>query len=155
MNTGSLEYCIFDPSAKVGTGIFDFMRPAEDGSLVTLVRGLTLEALKASGQVSPEASVCPWEEAAALSRCRARQRLCQGPQRVTRERWLESFEVLFPARWEQAEDYEVFMVPECITDSIYCFGVRIDEDYFLINEEALTPAKVLVQQCKVSMEKPQ
>lgn len=111
-----------------------------------------MEELKAQGKVSPEAFVCPWEEASAHSRDLARSRHCHGPQRVTRERWWELLEVLYPARWEMQvggnKEHEVFMMPECITSSLYTFGVRIGEAYFTINEDYDVSASRLIELCK-------
>lgn len=107
-----------------------------------------MEELKAEGKVSPEAFLCPWEEAFRLSNDLARQKECNGPSRVTKERWWELLEVLFPARWEQLEGAEIFMMPECITSTLYTFGVRIGEDYFSINEDQDIPAERLVAMCR-------
>ena len=107
-----------------------------------------MEELKAGGKVSPEAFLCPWEEALRLSNDLARQKECNGPSRVTKERWWELLEVLFPARWEQLEGAEIFMMPECITSTLYTFGVRIGEDYFSINEDQDIPAEKLVAMCR-------
>jgi hypothetical protein len=143
------ETCIFDPNSKYGTGIYSFMVPGPNPEvLVCAYGGETLEELKSQGKVSPEAFVCPWEEASGLSDDLARQKVCNGPSRVTKERWWELLEVLYPARWEQLEGSEVFMVPECITSTIYTFGVRIGEDYFSINEDQDIPAERLVAMCR-------
>lgn len=148
-----LETCIFDPLTKIGTGIYSFMVPGPTPDvLVCQFGGETLEELKAQGKVSPEAFVCPWEEAEARSRDLARSRLCRGPERVTRERWWDMLEVLYPARWEMQvggnEEHEVFMMPECITSTLYAFGVRIGEDYFAINEDCDIAASRLIELCK-------
>lgn len=144
-----IEPCIFDPNLKHGTGVYSFMKPDRTPEvLVCMYGGQTLEELKAEGKVSPEAFLCPWEEAYRLSCSLARQTYCKGPSRVTEERWWELLEVLFPARWEHFEGSEIFMMPECITSSLYTFGVRIGEDYFSINEDQDIPAKRLVEMCK-------
>ena len=139
------ETCIFDPNSKYGTGVYSFVKPDRTPEiLVCQYGGETLDELKAQGKVSPEALLCPWEEAQRLSDDLARQRYCKGPSRVTKERWWEMLEVLFPARWEQLEGAEIFMMPECITSTLYTFGVRIGEDYFSINEDQDIPAERLV-----------
>jgi hypothetical protein len=144
-----IEPCIFDPNSKYGTGIYSFAKPDRTPEvLVCMYGGQTLEELKAEGKVSPEAFICPWEEAYRLSNDLARQRYCEGPSRVTEERWWELLEVLFPARWEHFEGAEIFMMPECITGSLYTFGVRIGEDYFSINEDQDIPAAKLVEMCR-------
>ena len=142
-----IETCIFDPNSKY-TGVYSFVKPARTPEvLVCQYGGPTLEELKAEGKVSPEAFLCPWEEALRLSNDLARQKECNGPSRVTKERWWELLEVLFPARWEQLEGAEIFMMPECITSTLYTFGVRIGEDYFSINEDQDIPAERLVAMC--------
>jgi hypothetical protein len=146
-----LETCIFDPSVKLGTGIYSFMRPALDRTpevLVCSFGGETLDELKAQGKVSPEAFVCSWEEAQPLAEGLARQRYCKGPSKVTKERWWDLLEVLYPARWEHLEGAEIFMMPECISGSLYMFGVRIGEDYFSVNESCDIPAAKLVEMCR-------
>ena len=146
-----LETCIFDPSSKYGTGIYSFMRPALDRTpevLVCQYGGETLDELKSQGKVSPEAFVCPWEEALRLTNDLARQRYCKGPSRVTKERWWELLEVLYPERWEHLEGAEIFMMPECLTGNLYLFGVRIGEDYFSVNEDCNIPAERLVAMCR-------
>lgn len=153
LTMAQLETCIFDPKPKAhSTGIYTFMVPGPtQGELVCQFGGETLEELKAQGKVSPEAFLCPWEEASAHSRDLARERLCKGPQRVTEQRWWELLELLFPARWEQQvggnSDHEVFMVPECITSTLYTFGVRIGEEYFTITEDYDIPASKLIEAC--------
>lgn len=144
-----LETCIFDPSSKYGTGVYSFVREGSTpGVLVCQFGGETLAELKAQGKVSPEAFLCPWSEAEGLTRDLARSRYCKGPQRVTKERWWDMLEVLFPARWEQLGDCEVFMMPECITSTLYTFGVRIGQEYFSINEDRSIKAKSLIAMCK-------
>ena len=144
-----LETCIFDPSSKYGTGIYSFMKLDRTPEVpVCQYGGETLDELKSQGKVSPEAFVCPWEEASRLTNDLARQRYCKGPSRVTKERWWELLEVLFPARWEQLEGAEIFMMPECITSTLYTFGVRIGEDYFSVNEDCNIPAERLVAMCR-------
>jgi hypothetical protein len=144
-----LETCIFDPNSKYGLGIYSFVKPGRTPEvLVCAFGGETLEELKAEGKVSPEAFICSWEEAQPLCDNLARQTYCKGPSRVTKERWWELLEVLFPARWEHFEGSEIFMMPECITSSLYTFGVRIGEDYFSINEDQDIPAKRLVEMCR-------
>lgn len=143
-----LETCIFDPNTKLGTGVYTFVKPARTPEvLVCQYGGETLEELKSLGKVSPEAFVCPWDEAYRLSRDLARQRHCKGPSRVTKERWWDMLEVLYPARWEHLEGSEIFMMPECITINLYTFGVRIGEDYFSINEDQYISAERLVAMC--------
>ena len=143
------ETCIFDPNSKYGTGVYSFMKLDRTPEvLVCAYGGETLDELKAEGKVSPEAFLCPWEEALRLSNDLARQKECNGPSRVTKERWWELLEVLFPARWEQLEGAEIFMMPECITSTLYTFGVRIGEDYFSINEDQDIPAEKLVAMCR-------
>ena len=62
------EICIFDPSSKYGTGIYSFMVPgSRPEALVCQFGGETLEELRSQGKVSPEAFLCPWEEAEAHS----------------------------------------------------------------------------------------
>lgn len=142
------EICIFDPKSS-GTGIYSFMRPGPNPEvLVCQFGGETLEELKAMGRVSPEAFLCPWEEAETRSRGLARERHCKGPERVSCARWWEMLEVLFPGRWEHLGDCEVFMVPEMITSNIYCFGVRIRQDYFLVNEDVGIASSKLIEMCK-------
>ena len=144
-----IETCIFDPNSKY-TGVYSsFMKLDRTPEvLVCAYGGETLDELKAEGKVSPEAFLCPWEEALRLSNDLARQKECNGPSRVTKERWWELLEVLFPARWEQLEGAEIFMMPECITSTLYTFGVRIGEDYFSINEDQDIPAEKLVAMCR-------
>ncbi len=143
------EICIFDPKPRCGVGIYSFMVPGPNPDvLVCRYGGETLDELKSQGKVSPEAFECPWEEASRLANDLARQRYCKGPSRVTKERWWELLEVLFPARWEQLEGAEIFMMPECITSTLYTFGVRIGEDYFTINEDQDIPAEKLVAMCR-------
>lgn len=143
------ERCIFDPNSKYGIGIYGFVVPSPKPEvLVCMYGGETLDELKAKGAVSPEAFVCPWEEASRLSDNLARQRYCKGPSRVTKERWWDMLEVLYPARWEHLAGSEVFMMPECITGTFYTFGVRIGEDYFSITEDRNTPAAKLVEMCR-------
>jgi hypothetical protein len=142
------ETCIFDPNSKYGIGIYSFVVPDRTPEvLVCMYGGQTLEELKAQGKVSPEAFVCPWEEASRLSEDLVRQKYCKGPSRVTEERWWELLEVLFPARWEHFEGAEIFMMPECITSTFYIFGVRIGEDYFSITEDKDIPVEKLVAMC--------
>ena len=142
------ETCIFDPNSKYGTGIYSFMKLDRTPEvLVCQYGGETLDELKAQGKVSPEAYVCPWEEASRLTNDLARQRYCKGPSRVTKERWWELLEVLYPARWEHVAGSEVFMMPECITGTLYIFGVRIGEDYFSITEDRNIPATKLIEAC--------
>ena len=144
-----LETCIFDPNSKYGTGIYSFMKLDRTPEvLVCQYGGETLDELKAQGKVSPEAFVCPWEEASRLTNDLARQRYCKGPSRVTKERWWELLEVLYPERWEHLEGAEIFMMPECLTGSLYLFGVRIGEDYFSVNEDCNIPAERLVAMCR-------
>ena len=154
-----LETCIFDPNTKLGTGVYTFVKPARTPEvLVCQYGGETLEELKAQGKVSPEAFVCSWDEAYRLSCDLARQRLCKGPSRVTKERWWEMLEALYPARWEHIpgggsslqinEGAEIFMMPECITSTLYTFGVRIGEDYFSVNEDCSISAAKLVEMCR-------
>ncbi len=149
-----LTLCIFDPKPEeYGTGVYTSLVPSSDDPtvMVCCYEGHTLEALKAQGKVSQGAFQCSWEEAGGYARDLARQRLCKGPQRVTRERWWELLEVLFPARWEQQvggnSDHEIFMVPECITSTLYTFGVRIGEEYFTITEDYDIPASKLIEAC--------
>lgn len=144
-----MEMVIFDPNSK-WTGIYTFMVSTGVTS-VCRWSGETLEELKASGEVSPEAFLCPWDEAEKLSALLMRERLCKGPQRVTRERWWELLEILFPARWEQHvgdnSEHEIFMVPESIASTLYTFGVRIGEEYFTITEDCDIPAYRLIEAC--------
>jgi|688.fasta_scaffold165800_5 hypothetical protein len=146
---------VFDPEPvkEYSMGIYTQMKPSVGNPevYVCIYTGQTLEALVSEGKVSPEAFLCPLEEAAAKSRDLARQRLCKGPQRVTRERWWELLEVLFPARWENTPEGEIFMVPECITSCLYTFGVRIGEDYFSITEDCDIEAAKLIAMCKEAM----
>ncbi|CAB4147186.1 hypothetical protein UFOVP431_17 [uncultured Caudovirales phage] len=143
------EICIFDPKSKYSTGIYGFVVPGLDpGVLVCQFGGQTLDELKSQGLVSPEAFLCPWEEAQRLSQGLARQRYCTGPSRVTKERWQDMLEVMFPARWEQFEGGEMFMVPECITGTFYTFGVRIGEDHFLVTEDCTISGERLIKLCK-------
>lgn len=150
LNMNLPETCIFDPGAKIGTGIYSFMvQPPGGGPLVCSFGGETLEQLQQEGKVSPLALLCPWEEAEARSRDLARSRYCSGPQRVSREQWWELLEILFPARWEQLDgDCEVFMMPECITSDLYTFGVRIGEDYFSITESCGKTSRELIALCR-------
>ena len=144
-----LETCIFDPNSKYGIGIYSFVKPDRTPEvMVCIYGGETLDELKSRGKVSPEAFVCSWEEASRLSDNLARQKYCKGPSRVTKERWWDMLEVLYPARWEHLEGSEVFMMPECITSTFYTFGVRIGEDYFSITEDRNIPAAQLVEMCR-------
>ena len=143
------ETCIFDPNTELGTGIYSFMiEGSTPGVLVCRWGGETLGELRSQGKVSPEAFLCPWEEAQRLSADLARQRYCKGPSRISKERWWDMLEVLYPARWEHLEGSEIFMMPECITSSLYTFGVRIGEDYFSINEDCSISAEKLIQLCQ-------
>ena len=141
------ELFLFDPSGKWSNGIYANMRLDSTGRWRTAFGGQTLEDLIQAQKVSPEAVLLPWEEAEARSLDLARQRLCKGPQRISRERWWELLEVLYPARWQRTSEFEVFMVPECITIDLYTFGVRINEDYFCITESCNIDTSDLVQQC--------
>jgi hypothetical protein len=140
------ELFLFDPNSK-WSGIYSNMHLDNTGRWRTAFGGETLEELIAESKVSPEAVLLPWREAEARSSELARQRLCKGPQRVSRERWWELLEVLYPARWEATSEFEVFMVPECIAADLYTFGVRINEDYFCITESCNIDTSDLVQQC--------
>lgn len=143
------EVCCFDPKSKYSTGIYSFMVPGPDPDVLVCQFGKqTLDELKSQGLVSPEAFLCPWEEAQRLSQGFARQRYCTGPSRVTRERWQDMLEVMFPARWDQLAGGEIFMVPECITGNLYTFGVRIGGDYFLINEDCTISGRRLIELCR-------
>jgi len=143
-----LETCIFDPNSE-GTGVYSFMKLDRTPEvLVCQYGGETLDELKAQGKVSPEAFVCSWEEAYPLSEELVRQRYCKGPSRVTKERWWDLLEVLYPERWEHLEGAEIFMMPECISGNLYMFGVRIGEDYFSVNESCSIPAAKLVEMCR-------
>lgn len=103
---------------------------------VTVGDKLTIESLQAAGTVSKAAVRCSLDEACTLANEAARRRYCSGPERVTRERWWELFEVLPPERWETCpQDCEVFMMPECISGRIYTFGVRMGDNYLTINED--------------------
>jgi hypothetical protein len=148
---------VFDPKpvTPYSTGIHTQMKPVVSAGnpevYVCIFTGQTLEALISEGKVSPEAFLCPLEGAVGRSRDLARQRLCKGPQRVTRERWWDMLEVMFPARWENTPEGEVFMMPECITSSLYTFGVRIGEDCFSITEDCSIEASRLIAMCKEVM----
>lgn len=78
----------------------------------------------------------------------ARSRLCRGPQKVSKARWFELLEVLFPARWETRENCEVFTVPELHAGNIYLHGVRIDDNYFTINEDYDVSVEDLIRVCR-------
>lgn len=146
------EICIFDPSSKYGNGIYSFMVPGSDsGVLVCEFGGETMEELKSQGRVSPEAFLCPWEEAEAHSLGLARQRYCKGPERVSRERWWELLEVMPPARWRSLPGGEIFMVAEPIASDLYRFGVRIGEEYFSIVEDCDIEDSRLIDLCKAEV----
>jgi hypothetical protein len=142
------ELFVFDPNSKWSNGIYTNMYLDAEGQFRCTYGHQTLEELIAESKVSPEAVLLPWKEAEARSLELARQRLCKGPQRISRERWWELLEMLYPARWEATSNSEVFMVPECITIDLYTFGVRINEDYFSITESCEIATSDLVQQCK-------
>lgn len=146
------ELFLFDPNAKRSNGIYSSMHLDSTGRWRSAFGGQTLEDLIKGQRVSPEAVLLPWEEVERRSLELARQRLCKGPQRITEARWWELLEVLYPARWEQTPEAEVFMVPECVTIDLYTFGVRINEDYFSIIESCDIATSELIQQCKACME---
>lgn len=147
-----LDLCVFDPSVELGTGIYAFMIPGSNsGAPVAQFGGETLEELKSQGRVSPEAFLCPWEEAEAHSLGLTRQRHCKGPERVSRERWWELLEVMPPARWRLLPGGEIFMVPEPIASDLYRFGVRIGEEYFSIVEDCNIEDSRLIDLCKAEV----
>ena len=144
--------CLFDPSAKVGSGVYTFMVPSAcPDVLVCRFQGHTVEELKSQGRVSPEAFLCPWEEAEAHSLGLARQRYCKGPEKVSCERWWELLEVMPPARWRSLPDGEIFMVAEPIASDLYRFGVRIGEEYFSIVEDCNIEDSRLIDLCKAEV----
>lgn len=146
------EICIFDPNSKYGTGIYAFMAPGSSPEvLVCQFGGETLDELKSKGTVSPEAFLCPWEEAEAHSLGLARQRYCKGPERISRERWWELLEVMPPARWRSLPGGEIFMVAEPIASNLYRFGIRIGEEYFSIVEDCYIEDDKLIDFCKAKV----
>jgi hypothetical protein len=116
---------------------------AEENSANTL-----LEDMKLREEVSQEAFTCQLDEAMNLIQKGVRSRLCQGPQKVSKARWFELLEVLFPARRETCENCEVFTVPELHAGNVYLHGVRIDDNYFIINEDYDVSAEDLIRACR-------
>lgn len=140
---------VFDPLG-VGSGIHCLMVNV-NGKLVSEFGGDTLEDLKAKARVSPEAVVCPLEEALDKAEALVRERLCGSPQRLSYEQWaawMVMLECLPPNRWDTLGDAEAFMVPEPVSGTIYTYGVRINKDYFSINEDAGKSLAGVIALCK-------
>lgn len=108
----------------------------------------TLQQLKDEGTVSSEAEMLRIDDAARKVHEYARNIFCKGPKEITRRRWYELLEVLPPEGWFRDGDSETFMVPECITSCLYCYGIRIGSRYFEMVEDVDVDRNKLIVACK-------
>lgn len=148
-----LSLCLYDPSTGMihtTLKLRSALEPKHVGpdEYVCAYSRKTVAQLVEEGRVNKEVVMVTFDEAMKASYQFARKIYCTGPQEIQAVEWLDLLEVLYPARWEHEDDWEVFMMPECITHSIYVFGVRIRGHHFKVYEDRLTDSAELVRQCR-------
>lgn len=109
--------------------------------------GKTIDEMVNDNTISNDYVVCDFKSLVYLCRERARKLYCKGASEITAERFHELLNVLPPMRWESFPGGELFMVPECISGSIYQFCVRIGERYYTINESCDAKTDDLIRAC--------
>lgn len=66
------------------------------------------------------------------------------PKQVSKARFWEMLEMLYPAEWENIRGAEYFRYAECITDDLYYFFFRIGKNYFeMVNHRKADLAKMI------------
>lgn len=135
---------VWDPA--VGR-VYTFLFPDAGGVLRSAYGNETIDELRSSGHVSPEAVVLPFEEAYTLQEGADRARYCTGPQRIDRNRWDELLNVLPPCHWIRSEACESFHISEALTGNLYTHCVRVGDAYFTLIEDRGTSHSDLVRMC--------
>lgn len=100
---------------------------------VCMFSGKTVEEMQ---QGSGEAlEVMPFIQALELAEAASRARYCQGPERISQERYEEMLNVLPPENWQRGVGYSCFRLSERLSGAIASFFLRIGDSYYEINED--------------------
>jgi hypothetical protein len=100
---------------------------------VCMFSGKTVEEMQ---QGSGEAlEVMPFTQALELADAASRARYCQGPKRISLERYEEMLNVLPPENWQRGVGFGFFRLSERLSGAIASFFVRIGDSYYQINED--------------------
>lgn len=132
---------LFDPNSKYASASTQL----RDGRCV--YSGKTIDEMINDGTISDDYFICDLKTLVRLRRERARKLYCNGASEITAERFNELLNVLYPARWERFPGGELFMVPECISETVYQFCVRIGERFYTINESCDVKKDDLIRSC--------
>ena len=100
---------------------------------VCIFSGKTFEQMRQeSGEVL---ELMPFVQALELTEAASRARYCQGPERISQERYEEMLNVLPPENWQRGVGYSCFRLSERLSGAIASFFVRIGDSYYQINED--------------------
>ena len=95
--------------------------------------GKTFEQMRQqSGEVL---ELMPFVQALELTEAASRARYCQGPERISQERYEEMLNVLPPENWQRGVGFSCFRLSERLSGAIASFFVRIGDSYYQINED--------------------
>ena len=112
---------------------------------VCMFTGKTVEEMQ---QGSTEAlEVMPFIEALGLAEAASRARYCQGPKRISQERYEEMLNILPPENWRRGVGYSCFRLSERLSGTIASFFVRIGDSYYQINEDEDADPSALFRAC--------
>ena len=100
---------------------------------VCMFSGKTFEQMRQqSGEVL---ELMPFMQALELTEAASRARYCQGPERISQERYEEMLNVLPPENWQRGVGFSCFRLSERLSGAIASFFVRIGDSYYQINED--------------------
>jgi hypothetical protein len=112
---------------------------------VCMFTGKTVEEMQ---QGSTEVlEVMPFVQALELAEAASRARYCQGPRRISKERYEEMLNVLPPENWRRGVGYGCFRLSERLSGAIASFFVRIGDSYYQINEDEDADPGALFRAC--------
>jgi hypothetical protein len=105
--------------------------------------GLTVQEMVDKGEISPNYRIVSPEEGLKLQDAAYRKQYCKGVSEISRSRYWELLEVLFPADWRVSKRFESFRVPECIAGDLYtwCAKLKIngkDRYFTCVESSAMT-----------------
>jgi hypothetical protein len=86
---------------------------------------LTVQEMLNQGYISSDYRIVSAEEGMALQDAAYRKQYCKGISEISKSRYWELLELLFPADWRVSKRFESFRVPECIAGDLYTWCAKL------------------------------